>query len=80
MRLRVCDGERERVTPATVELVEEAFAPGVAVRDGFEIARILPPAESVDAKRSAVSASSYWRKSAPDPSFTPSAALCPDGL
>jgi hypothetical protein len=27
MRLRICDGERERITPATVELVEEAFAP-----------------------------------------------------
>ena len=38
MRLRICDGERERTTPATIELVEEAFAPGVPVREGSEIA------------------------------------------
>ena len=26
MRLRICDGDRERITPATVELMEEGFA------------------------------------------------------
>jgi hypothetical protein len=37
MNLRICDGERERVVPASVELVEQAFAPGVPIRPGTEI-------------------------------------------
>ena len=37
MNLRICDGERERKVPASVELVEQAFAPGVSIREGTEI-------------------------------------------
>lgn len=37
MNLRICDGERERRVPATLELLEESFAPGVAIREGTEI-------------------------------------------
>ena len=37
MRLRVCDGERERTAPASLELVEEAFTL-LPIRDGYEIA------------------------------------------
>ena len=37
MNLRVCDGERERRVPASVELVEQAFASGVRIREGSEI-------------------------------------------
>jgi hypothetical protein len=36
MNLRICDGERERNGPASIDLVEEAF--GAEVREGFEIA------------------------------------------
>jgi hypothetical protein len=36
MRLRICDGESERVVPATRELVEEAFSPTTAT-PGTEI-------------------------------------------
>lgn len=38
MKLRICDGERERIAPASIELVEEAFAQGVPMREGAEIA------------------------------------------
>lgn len=38
MKLRICDGERERFAPASIELVEEAFAQGVPMREGAEIA------------------------------------------
>jgi hypothetical protein len=37
MKLRVCDGERERTAPASLELVEEAFAQN-PISDGHEIA------------------------------------------
>ena len=37
MNLRICDGERERIWPASVELVEQAFAAGVPMRAGTEI-------------------------------------------
>lgn len=37
MRLRVCDGKRERTAPASLELVEEAFAQR-PMSDGHEIA------------------------------------------
>ena len=37
MNLRICDGERERRVPASLELVEQAFAPGVSIREGSEI-------------------------------------------
>jgi hypothetical protein len=37
MNLRICDGERERKVPASIELVEQAFAPGVPIREGTEI-------------------------------------------
>jgi hypothetical protein len=37
MNLRICDGERERRVPASIELVEQAFAPGVPIREGTEI-------------------------------------------
>jgi hypothetical protein len=37
MRLRICDGEVERVVPATRELVEEAFSPATAAAPGTEI-------------------------------------------
>jgi hypothetical protein len=36
MNLRVCDGEREQRVPASVELVEQAFASGVRIREGTE--------------------------------------------
>jgi hypothetical protein len=38
MRLRICDGERERTSPASIELIEEAFAPATPIREGSEIA------------------------------------------
>ena len=34
MNLRICDGEGERRVPASVELVEQAFASGVPIREG----------------------------------------------
>lgn len=37
MRLRICDGERERTGPASLELVEEAFAQH-PIGEGHEIA------------------------------------------
>ena len=37
MKLRVCDGHRERTAPASLELVEEAFAQN-PISDGHEIA------------------------------------------
>jgi hypothetical protein len=37
MRLRICDGQRERTAPASLELVEEAFTP-VEISDGYEVA------------------------------------------
>jgi hypothetical protein len=40
MILRICDGERERVTPASIPVVEQAFAPGVALRTGTEISLV----------------------------------------
>jgi hypothetical protein len=40
MRLRICDGEIERVVPATREVVEEAFAPSTAAAPGTEITLI----------------------------------------
>jgi len=38
MRLRICDGERERITSASIELIEEAFAPVAPIPQGLEIA------------------------------------------
>jgi hypothetical protein len=37
MRLRICDGEFERIVPATREVVEEAFSPATAASPGTEI-------------------------------------------
>jgi hypothetical protein len=37
MNLRICDGEGERIWPASVEVVEQAFAPSVRMRMGTEI-------------------------------------------
>jgi hypothetical protein len=37
MRLRICDGERERIALPSIEMVEQAFAPGAALRRGTEI-------------------------------------------
>jgi hypothetical protein len=37
MNLRICDGERERRVPATVELLEQTLAPGALIREGTEI-------------------------------------------
>jgi hypothetical protein len=37
MRLRVCDGNGERILPASVTAVERVFAPGVAIPAGTEI-------------------------------------------
>jgi hypothetical protein len=37
MNLRICDGERERIGPASMEVVEQAFAPGMPIRQGTEI-------------------------------------------
>jgi hypothetical protein len=38
MHLRICDGGRERIVPASLELVEQIFAPDAAIADGTEIA------------------------------------------
>jgi hypothetical protein len=38
MKLRICDGEHESIVPASLEMVEQAFAAGVPVRIGTEIA------------------------------------------
>jgi len=37
MRLRICDGEFERILPASRELLEEAFGPTSAAAPGTEI-------------------------------------------
>jgi hypothetical protein len=37
MRLRICDGEFERIVPASRELLEEAFGPTTAAAPGTEI-------------------------------------------
>jgi hypothetical protein len=37
MRLRICDGEREHIVPASIEIMEQAFAPGAPLRLGTEI-------------------------------------------
>jgi hypothetical protein len=37
MRLRICDGRRERTVPASLELVEEAFTPA-EISEGYEVA------------------------------------------
>ncbi len=35
--LRVCENGRERIVPASPELVEQVFAPDAAIADGTEI-------------------------------------------
>jgi hypothetical protein len=37
MILRVCDNGRERIVPASAQLVEQVFAPEVPIADGTEI-------------------------------------------
>jgi hypothetical protein len=37
MRLRICDAGRERIVPASLELVERTFAPNASINDGTEI-------------------------------------------
>jgi hypothetical protein len=37
MKLRICDAGRERIVPASLELVEHTFAPGAPINDGTEI-------------------------------------------
>jgi hypothetical protein len=37
MRLRICDGEFERIVPASHELLDEAFGPATAAAPGTEI-------------------------------------------
>jgi hypothetical protein len=37
MILRVCDHGRERIVPASAELVEQVFAPEAPIADGTEI-------------------------------------------
>ena len=37
MKLRICDGEHESIVPASLEMVEQAFAAGAPVRIGTEI-------------------------------------------
>lgn len=37
MKLRICEGGRERFAPASLEMVEQVFAPGVPIGDGTEI-------------------------------------------
>ena len=37
MRLRICDGEFQRILPASRELLEEAFGPTSAAAPGTEI-------------------------------------------
>jgi hypothetical protein len=37
MNFRVCDSGREQVMPASIELVEHAFAPDVTIKDATEI-------------------------------------------
>jgi hypothetical protein len=37
MRFRICVAGREHIVPASLELVERTFAPGVPINDGTEI-------------------------------------------
>lgn len=37
MNFRICNGVRERIVPASIEVVEQAFAPEVAIQEGTEI-------------------------------------------
>jgi hypothetical protein len=37
MKIRVCDGEFERILPASRELLEDAFGPAAAAAPGTEI-------------------------------------------
>jgi len=37
MRLRICDGEFERILPATQQRLDEAFGPASAAAPGMEI-------------------------------------------
>ena len=37
MKLRICDGEHDSIVPASLEMVEQAFATGISVRIGTEI-------------------------------------------
>jgi hypothetical protein len=37
MNLRICDAGRERIVPASLELVERTFAPDASINDGTEI-------------------------------------------
>ena len=37
MILRICDNGREQIVPASLELVERAFAPDTPIADGTEI-------------------------------------------
>jgi len=37
MKLRVCDAGRERIVPASLDLVEHTFASSAAINDGTEI-------------------------------------------
>ncbi len=38
MNLRICDSGHEQILPASIELVEQAFAPDARIRDATEIA------------------------------------------
>jgi uncharacterized protein YbjT (DUF2867 family) len=40
MKFRICDGLQERVVPASIEVVEQVFAPGVPMRPGTEISLV----------------------------------------
>jgi hypothetical protein len=42
MKLRICDGEHESIVPASLEMVEQAFATRTPVRIGTEITRPAP--------------------------------------
>jgi hypothetical protein len=37
MRFRICDNGRERITPATMQLIEQTFAPEAPINEGTEI-------------------------------------------
>jgi hypothetical protein len=37
MRLRICDGDHEHTVSASIEIMEQAFAPGAPLRLGTEI-------------------------------------------
>ena len=38
MNLRICDSGHEQILPASIELVEQAFAPDAPIKDATEIA------------------------------------------